>query len=97
MTATAKFYLVSNPEKRDPDFISSVDHVHVKTKTDGTHTLIISEENISDQSVEIITQEDAQSLIDSWISDENHNIERDIDGNDIVITNINLEVFLEDA
>lgn len=98
MAATAKFYLVSHPNKKHPECVECIDHVNAKCKCNGVESIIITEETINDDSVDEKTQDEAQAIIDGWVADENMNPPVDpVTGETMSYHEVNLEVFLEDG
>lgn len=89
------FYLTTNESRNEPDALWDVSYIHVKAKTDGTQTLIITEEPTDDSSCIEKTQSEAQALLDSWISNENASAPLDSEGNPVLQSNINLGIYLE--
>jgi len=65
------FYLTTNTLRREPEAIASVEYCHIKAKTDGSQTVILTEEEINAENVTLLSQEEAQALLDSWIDTEN--------------------------
>ena len=88
-----RFYVTTNNNGREPDTLFGIDYIHIKAKSSGENTAIVSEVNIYDNDIEEMTQEELQSVLDSWIAEENENPYKDIDNNDIVQNNINLNKF----
>lgn len=88
------FYLTTNIGRKEPQAIHSVSYLHVKAKSDGSQTIIITEQEIIDQNVVEKTQSEAQAILDQWVAEENSNPEIDVDGNQIIQKQINLSDYL---
>ncbi len=66
-----RIYLTTNTDNREPEILAESSYIHVKCKSNGTQTVVITDcEVISDCCTEM-TQTDAQALLDSWIDEEN--------------------------
>ena len=91
---TDYFYLTENALNSEPECIKAVDYVHIKAKSDGTQTLILTEEQLTDDSLTLKTQAEAQALLDSWVVDENVDAPLDPEGNPTLQKNIGLGKFL---
>ena len=56
-----KFYLTENTNKNEPTI--DCDYVHIKAKTDGSQTAIISEDLIIHEDVEEKGQEELKTIL----------------------------------
>lgn len=90
----AYFYLTTNTHKNEPEVLASSEYVHVKAKGDGSQTAIITEYPIEDASLQEMSQEELQAVIDEWIAGENENPELDLEGNPMLQIQINIGAFL---
>lgn len=65
------YYLTTNTNKNEPTCLRSITYVHVKARTDGDQTVIITIDPIVDDTLQSYTITDAQTLLDSWAQAEN--------------------------
>lgn len=89
------FYVTDNTGKCEPELLEAVDYIHVKARTDGDSTIIITEQELpEDDGLTLLSQEDAQSLLNEWIDSENEDPPKNVDGVDMLQAYISLESFL---
>jgi hypothetical protein len=90
-----KFYIANNLNRCEPEAVKAIEFIHVKSKTDGSQTALISKNEILDPNVVEKTQEELQTIVDEWIDEENQNPFFD-DVNQVYVLQkkINLEVLL---
>jgi len=89
------FYLTNNDARKEPIVLLDEDYIHVKAKCDGSQTVIICHEKIDAPSMTEMSKQEAQSLLDTWIDEENVlPYQIDINGNEIIQSYIDLEGFL---
>lgn len=88
------FYLTTNDKLREPAVLAGISYIHVKSKSDGTQTLVITEQEVNDPACAEKTKSEAQAILDAWIAAENQNPPFDVDNNEIIQRPISLEVYL---
>jgi hypothetical protein len=89
------FYLTNNVNKNEPLPVKQALYIHVKARVDGSQTVIITEDSINDPSCSLLSQQEAQALLNSWIDEENNPpLPQDIAGNFIQQPYINLGNYL---
>ncbi len=88
------FYLTSNIAKDEPAAIKAVPYIHVKAKADGSQTVCLSEQAVSDPNVSPMTREAADAILKAWIDDENASPVVDIDGNQLIQSYIDIGAYL---
>lgn len=91
---SARFYLSYNELKSEPDCVWQHEFIHVKAKSDGSQTIIISAESLEYPEVIELTRECAQDILNAWIDQENESAPVDDSGNLIRQSYINLGVYL---
>lgn len=85
------FYLTTNVNSCEPDILKSIPYVHIKCKTDGSHTAIVSATQIEDVALEEKTKEEMKTILDAWIDTENENPDTDSQGNLVLQRFISLD------
>jgi hypothetical protein len=83
-------YLAMNNNRREPSCLNDVNYKHLKCKSDGSLTLILTENPISDMCVAQKSKEEAEQILRSWIDEENQNPERDPEGNAMIQSYVSL-------
>jgi hypothetical protein len=83
-------YLAMNNNRREPSCLNDVNYKHLKCKSDGSFTLILTENPISDMCVAQKSKEEAEQILRSWIDEENQNPERDPEGNAMIQSYVSL-------
>ena len=68
-----KFYLLTNINNVEPLAIRDKTFIHVKAKTDGSQTAIISDEDVQGDGIVEMTKEQLHGVLDAWIAEENAN------------------------
>jgi hypothetical protein len=66
-----KIYLTENEGRNEPSCLQQISFVHVKCKTDCSKTIIVTENEIVAPNIVELTQEEAQTMLDYWIDEEN--------------------------
>lgn len=89
------FYLTTNVNRNEPENVRSSVYVHVKAKSDGSQTIIISEDPIMGAGVQNKTQAQAQAILDGWITEENLTPGIDANGNLMIQDRIDLDRYLD--
>jgi hypothetical protein len=90
-----KIYRTINTCRSEPDAVNESNYIHVKAKSDGSETIIISLDDISDPNVIEVSKEEATAILKDWIDAENTPpLPLDIAGNEIVQSYVNLEAYL---
>ena len=91
----SNFYLTSNIANNEPECIKSIDYIHIKAKTDGSQTIILTTELINNESCIVLSKEEAQNLVDQWISEENSNPPIDpINNTEMIQSYIDLDLYV---
>lgn len=85
------FYLTTNVNSCEPRILLSTPHVHIKCKTDGSRTALVSNTRIEDAALEEKTKEEMQTILDAWINEENENPDINSQGNPVLQHFINLD------
>jgi hypothetical protein len=89
-----RIYLTNNTNKSEPISILELDYIHVKSKCDGSQTVIICSDNIINPDISELTFNEAQNLLNNWIDQENSPpLPIDDDGKEIIQSYINLGVY----
>jgi len=88
------YFYILHAENKNPKTILDSDCIHVKSRNDGKQVAIISDIELEHEDIEEKTQAESQTILDSWIDEENENPEKDIDGNLLLQNKIDLKGFL---
>ena len=89
-----KFYLTTNVHKTEPSALVAAGAIHVKAKADGMQTVMISDVEIIDANATEKTFLEAQTILDTWIDEENDSPELDQDGVPMLQNFIDLGAYL---
>ena len=89
------FYIVTNTNREEPEVVLQSTYIHIKCKTNGSKTVICSEETITGADVVSKTQAQAQKILDDWIDEENVAPPLDAERTPILQRIIKLEAFLQ--
>jgi hypothetical protein len=91
------FYITENTKCCEPEWLQKFDYIHIKAKTDGSETLIALPYEIDEvdelDDVRRLQKEIAQEILDEWIDDENLEPETGLNGEPVLQSKIDLEVY----
>lgn len=90
----SNIYLTTNTNSSEPESLSDVSYVHVKCKSDGSRTIIVTQQPIDAADCESLSPVAAQALLDEWIDTEHAGIVPDEQGNLMTQSRIDLGSFL---
>ena len=88
-------YLTTNDNRREPIALNDKSYIHVKASQDGSQTIILIEENISDPNLTLKTLDEAHTILNQWIDLDNEDAPLDAEGNQIVSGYISLGGYFE--
>jgi len=87
-------YYLLNCENKNPFFIlQNINYIHIKAHISGLQVAICSSSKIQNDNCIEKTKNELQITLDDWIDRENENPEKDFEGNDILQTKINLNIY----
>lgn len=87
-------YLTINANCCEPESLAETVYVHVKCKSDGSQTIIVTPQPIDTADCISLSPESAQSMLDDWIDAENAGIVPDAQGNLMTQSRIDLGSYL---
>ena len=90
----AFIYLTTNANRSEPESLAGVDYIHVKCKSDGSRTLVITPQLIDAADCEALSPDAAQALLDGWIDEENAGLVPDEQNNLMTQSRIDLGSFI---
>ena len=90
-----KYFLVTCPSKNTLNILVDFTYIHIKAYADGTKIIIQSSNNqvVEEEHISLKSKEEAQTILNSWIDEENLAPELDPKGNSMMQDYINLDKF----
>jgi len=91
-----RWYITDNINKCEPSELLNIPHTHIKCRTDGSSTVIMCNDLVDLSDIEGVTEvskAEAQDILDYWIARENDVPEIGLNGEEVIQSKIDLEVF----